>query len=97
MSHRNTQRLRRGTAGTLAVLALATSPAAAGPAIDPVHHHSVPAPAEAVDASTGGFVWGSALIGAGAATAVCLLTGVGLTTASRRHHREPAAPTAGVA
>jgi hypothetical protein len=97
MTHRNAQRLRRSTAGTLATIALATSPAAASPAIDPVHHDSVPPAAEAVDASTGGFVWGSALIGAGAATAVCLLTGAGLTTASRRHHREPGAPTASAA
>jgi hypothetical protein len=98
MSLHHTQRLRRGTAGALAALALAASPAAATPALDPVHHDSaMPAPAEVVDASTGGFVWGSALIGAGAATAVCLLTGAGVTTASRRHRREPRPTTASVA
>ena len=99
MSHRTARRIRRGTAGTLAALAVATSPAAARPAVEPIHHDSSPAsaPVQAADASTGGFEWGSGAIGAGAATVVFLLAGAGGVTASRRHHRGPRTPSAGVA
>lgn len=99
MAHRHSTPFRRTAAATLAALALAASPAAARPAQEPVHHDSSlgAAPAQAVDRSDGGFEWGSAVIGAGAATAACLLAGVGLTTASRRHHREPRTPSASAA
>ena len=84
---------------TAATLALAASPAVARPAQEPIPHDSTlgSAPAQALDRSDGGFEWGSAVIGAGAATAVCLLTGAGLTTAARRHHREPRRPSASAA
>ena len=98
MADRHIHPLRRTAAATLAALALAASPAAAVTAVDPIHHDTVPAPQpQAVEPSDGGFAWGSAVIGAGAATAVCLLTGAGVTTAVRRHHREPRATTAGAA
>ncbi|HET8950122.1 MAG TPA: hypothetical protein VFN44_06420 [Solirubrobacteraceae bacterium] len=100
MAHRHSPHFRRTAAATLAALALAASPAAARPALDPTHHDSVPAApqAQAVEQpSDGGFAWGSAVIGAGAATAVCLLTGAGVTTAARRHHREPRTPSASAA
>jgi hypothetical protein len=100
MAHRTSQPFRRTTAATLAALALAATPAAARPALEPIHHDTVPAAPRAqavVEPSGGGFAWGSAVIGAGAATAVCLLTGAGVTTAARRHHREPRTPSASAA
>ena len=98
MSDRHVHRLRRTTAGTLAMITLAASPAAARPALEPPHHNGTVAGAPQVQTveriDDGGLVWGSAVIGAGAATVVCMLAGAGLTTASRRHHREPRTPSA---
>ena len=92
--------LRRTGAVILASLAIAASPAAARPALEPQHHDSASAPAAAPtveQAADGGFEWGSAGLGAGAATVICLLAGAGAVGASRRHHRAPRTSSAGVA
>jgi hypothetical protein len=97
MADRTAHRLRRIAAAALAVIALSASPAVARPAIEPHHNDSADAGAQVQTAqptSADGLEWGSIAIGAGAATVICLLTGAGVTTASRRHHREPRAPSA---
>lgn len=99
MSELHIHQLRRSTVAALAALAVAAPPVAARPALEPAHHDrgsSGAAQAQTVQrtAADGGLEWGSVVIGAGAATAVCMLAGAGLTTASRRHHREPRTPSA---
>jgi hypothetical protein len=97
MPDRTIQRFRRAAAGTLAVIALTASPATARPALEPQHNDSIDLAAQeqiAQPSADDGLEWGSIAIGAGAATIVCLLAGAGASTASRRHHRDPRAPTA---
>jgi len=82
--------LTRALAGALTVLALAAPVAAARPATDWTERsstHTTSAPAPTVTRTIDeGVDWGSAAIGAGAATGGLLLAAAGATGLSHRHH-----------
>ena len=82
---------RRSTAAAaLAVIALTAPNAAARPAYDGLAEttaHRPSAPTRIVAHSPGrGFEWGSTVVGAGGATILCALAGVGALTLTRRRH-----------
>jgi hypothetical protein len=71
-------------AATLLALALAASPAAARPIIDPPTQRDIAAPPRViVQAGDDGFDWGSAGIGAGATGGLVLIAAGGLVAARR--------------